>query len=199
MIHYISIGPFCESANILGSFNLRQQAFPFDFMFSSLPMIRHIITDRCVTFLDKSHYSIREGGTYHAIYSNYIDTPILRIHHAQQNDTSHMVNTLKERPVFLHHNLLEEETYKAFQRRCERLLSVIDNHEKIVFVYCNLYMQDHHDVFEFADSFRDYPNIRVIEIATNQREHKIIYHGTNCRVYQDYNYENIFRDIEQTL
>jgi Putative papain-like cysteine peptidase (DUF1796) len=198
MIHYISIGPYCESANILEKYQRRPQAFPFDFIFSSLPMIRHVITDRCSTFLDKTHLTEKNGATHHAVYAEYLDTDILRRHH-YANQLPEMAQNMKSRPVFLHHNLLEEETHKAFQRRCERLLSLIDRHEKIVFMYFNPYLNDHRDLFEFADSFHDYPNIRIVGIADNQGEKSILYHGARCKVYQRYNREEMFHDIEQSF
>jgi hypothetical protein len=199
MIHYISIGPICAAAGILQNYQRRHQAFPFDYIFSSLPMIRHILTDRCVTFLDKTHYTVKNEETHHAVYCEYLDTPILRAHHAASENTCHMIHCLTQRANFLHHNLLDEETYKGFQRRCERLLSLMDRHETIVFVYYNMYLDDHSDLFEFADSFRDYPNIHIVGIADNHSEKNIIHHGTNCKVYQHYDREEMFHDIEQTI
>ena len=198
MIHYISIGPYCESANILEKYHRRPQAFPFDYLFSSLSMIRHILTDRCVTFLDKTHLTEKNGATHHAFYADYLDTEILRKHH-YANQLPEMAQNMKSRAVFLHHNLLNEETYMAFQRRCDRLLTLMDQHEKIVLMYFNPYVHDHHDLFEFADSLHDYPNIRIVGIADNHGEKNILHHGTNCRVYQRYDREEMFRDIEQSF
>ena len=128
MIHYISIGPYCAAAGILEDCQRRHQAFPFDYIFSSLPMIRHILTDRC-----------------------------------------------------------------------DRLLGLMDKHEKIVFVYFNPYIDDHCDLFKFADSFRDCPTIRIVGIADNHSKKNILHHGINCKVYQHYDREEMFRDIEQSF
>lgn len=199
MIHYISIGPYCAAAEILEMHQRRHQAFPFDYIFSSLPMIHHILTDRCVTFLDKTHYTVKNGETHHAVYCKYLNTPILRAHHAACENTCHMVHHLTQRPNFLHHNLLDEETYKGFQRRCDRLLALLDKHEKIVFVYFNPYIDDHRDLFEFADLFKDCPTIRIVGIADNHGEKNILQHSKNCKVYQHYDREEMFRDIEQSF
>ena len=81
MIHYISIGPYCAAAGILEDCQRRHQAFPFDYIFSSLPMIHHILIDRCVTFLDKVYLTEKNGATHHLFYADYLDTEILRRHH----------------------------------------------------------------------------------------------------------------------
>ena len=51
--YFISIGPYCSTADILKKHNHRLQAFPFDYIFSSLEMIKHCINDQFNIFLDK--------------------------------------------------------------------------------------------------------------------------------------------------
>lgn len=196
MIHYIGVGPFCAAAGTLENHGRRAQAFPFDYIFSSLPMIRHIIQDRCNIFLDKQYLIEKGDTTFHSFYCNYIDTPILRKHHEAYEEARQFANKLKERSIFLHHNLFHEETYQAFQRRCDRLMNLIDNNEQIVFFYFNPYINDHTDVFEFADSLREYPSIRVVCMSDTSTEKRVLEHGTNCKVYQGYDPEEMFRDIE---
>ena len=56
-INFISIGPLCGTAEILKENNLRTSAYPFDYIFSSLEMVKHCINDRFNIFLDKNYYT----------------------------------------------------------------------------------------------------------------------------------------------
>jgi hypothetical protein len=65
---FISIGPYCACADIIMQIlnplynNITPQewfirtAYPFDYIFSSLEMIKHCINDRFNIFLDKKYY-----------------------------------------------------------------------------------------------------------------------------------------------
>lgn len=190
MTHFISIGPYCEAANILEAHRVRLRSFPFDYIFSSLPMIQHIIQDRCRIFLDKKYLTEKDNATYHSIYSEYIDTEILRRHH-YANKVPEMARNMKNRPIFLHHNLVHEGTHQTFQRRCQRLLDVIDNKEKIVFVYYNCYTSEYNDLIEFATSFSS-PNITILGIFENGGPKTILHDSSNCKIYQNYDRSTIF-------
>jgi hypothetical protein len=195
MVQYISIGSFCASAEMLRVGGRRTQAFPFDYILSSLPMIRHIIEDRCNIFLDK-HYLVNRGNeTFHSFYCRYLNTPYLRKHYEAYPDELSTIMNL-DCCIFRHHNLLDENTYQAFQRRCERFMNAIDNKEQIVFFHVNPYVDDNRDVFEFADSLHEYPFIRVVCMKTIGDGKQIITHGNNCNVYQGYESHEIFEDIE---
>ena len=196
MVQYISIGSFCASADILHLGGHRTQAFPFDYIFSSLPMILHIIQDRCKIFLDKQYLVKRGNETFHSFYCRYLNTPYLRKHFEAYPD---MLSTLVNLNccIFRHHNVLDENIYQAFQRRCERLMNLIDNKEQIIFFYINPYIDDNSDIFEFADSLDKYPFISVVCMKLIGDEKKIITHGNNCKVYQKYNPSEIFEDIEK--
>ena len=43
--------------------------------------------------------------------------------------------------------------YEKFKRRCERLLNLIENNEKIVFVYYNCYTNYFNDIIDFYNTF----------------------------------------------
>lgn len=53
-MEFISIGPYCAAADILKQNCLRNQAYPFDYIFSSLEMVMHCINDKFQIFLDKN-------------------------------------------------------------------------------------------------------------------------------------------------
>ena len=74
-MEFISIGPYCSSADIIKSNKLRNSAYPFDYIFSSLEMVKHCITDRFNIFLDKNYYKYSsENSSHHLFYSKFIDT-----------------------------------------------------------------------------------------------------------------------------
>jgi len=196
MVQYISIGSFCVSAEMLQLGGRRLQAFPFDYILSSLPMIRHIIEDRCKIFLDKNYLVKKGEETFHSFYHRYLDTPYLRKHYESYPDELSMLINLNC-CNFRHHDLLDENTYETFQRRCERFMNIIDNKEEVVFFHINPYVDDNQDIFEFADFLHKYPFIRVVCMKTIGDGKKIITHGNNCKVYQRYEPHEIFEDIEK--
>ena len=53
-MEFISIGPYCSSADILKDNGLRNSSYPFDYIFSSLEMVKHCINDRFKIFLDNA-------------------------------------------------------------------------------------------------------------------------------------------------
>jgi hypothetical protein len=114
-----------------------------------------------------------------------IDTELLRRHHFV-NNLPDIANNLKNREVFLHHNLLDNDTYLAFSRRCKRLLDLIDENKKITFLYCNSYTEDFDDIVKFHNCFLDNENIYTIGIFQNNGEKKILYENGRCKIYQNY-------------
>ena len=41
-MEFISIGPYCSSTDIIKNNGLRNSAYPFDYIFSSLEMVKHL-------------------------------------------------------------------------------------------------------------------------------------------------------------
>jgi len=54
---FISIGTYCSTAYILKVNNLRTESYPFDYIFSSLEIVKHCINDKFNIFLDKKYYT----------------------------------------------------------------------------------------------------------------------------------------------
>ena len=195
-MEFISVGPFCTTADIIKLNNFRKSSYPFDYIFSSLEMVKHCINDRFNIFLNKEYYleGNEKKSMHHLYYSKFINTEVLRKHHLKWNMLN-IANNLEKREIFLHHNLLDEETYSAFVRRCNRLLNLIDNNEKIVFVYYNCYTEDYDDIVDFSKNFSNNKNIFVIGIFENNSEKKILYENLNCKIYQNYDKVFIFNDV----
>jgi len=198
-MEFISIGPYCYTADRLKENDLRNNAYPFDYIFSSLEMVKHAINDRFNIFLDKKYYKyISESCTQHLFYSKFIDTEILRKLHIASN-LPDIANNLTNREIFLHHNLFDDEIYSSFVNRCNRLLNLIYNNNKIVFVYCNCYTNDFNDILDFYNNFSNNKNIYVVGIFENSNDKKILYENTNCKIYQNYDKKFIFDEIKSTF
>ena len=174
-MEFISIGPYCSSADILKNNGLRNAAYPFDYIFSSLEMVKHCISDRFNIFLDKNYYKyFSVNSSSHLFYSKFIDTEILRKHHIAHN-LPNTANNLINREIFLHHNLLNNAVYLSFVRRCNRLLNLIDNNNKIIFIYYNCYTNDFNDILDFYNNFSNNKNIYVVGIFENSNDTKMLF------------------------
>ena len=200
-IKFVSIGPNCSTADILKENNLRIEAFPFDYIFSSLEMIKHCINNKFNIFLDKQYYTpgICSNSTKHSFYCKLLDTPVLLNHYININFN---YGDLKpsDGNLFNHHNLIDDnDNYVKFVRRCERLLNLIENNKKIVFVYYNSYTDDYNDIVDFYNNFSYNKNIYIVGIFQNNYDKKILYENTNCKIYQNYDTSYIFSEIMQNF
>lgn len=194
---FISIGPWCTTADILKSNNLRTEAYPFDYIFSSLEIVKHCINDKFNTFLDKKYYTSgnKYDSTRHTFYCKFLDTPLLLEHHFKNNYSNDY--KVSSGNLFNHHNLIQDNgDYEKFKRRCNRLLSLIENNEKIVFVYHNCYTNDFNDIIDFYNNFSNNKNIYIVGIFQNNYDKKILYENTNCKIYQNYDTSIIFNEIK---
>lgn len=161
-------------------------------------MVEHCIENRFDIFLDKQYYKtgnapdVPHSNMHHLFYSKMIDTKLLRQHHIA-NNLPDIANNLKNREVFLHHNLLENDAvYLSFTRRCKRLLDLIDEKKNIAFVYCDSYTEDFDDIIKFHNRFLDNENIYTIGIFQNGGDKKILYENGRCKIYQNYGSHETF-------
>ena len=197
---FISIGPYCSTADILKAHNLRTESFPFDYIFSSLEMINHAIKDKFNIFLDKQYYTpgTNINATRHSFYCNFLDTPLLLQHHIKHNYSEDY--KVSSGNLFNHHNLIEDNvSYTKFKKRCDRLLHLIESNEKIVLVYYNCYTNDYNDIIFFYNNFSHNQNIYIVGIFENNNEKKILYKNRNCKIYQNYDISFIFNEIKTTF
>ena len=197
---FISIGPYCSTADILKANNLRTEAYPFDYIFSSLEIVKHCIKDKFNIFLDKKYYTHGNcnNSTRHSFYCNFLDTPLLLQHHIKFNYSNDY--KVSSGNLFNHHNLIDDNgNYEKFKRRCDRLLSLIENNEKIVFVYYNCYTNDFNDIIDFYNTFSYNKNIYTVGIFENNYDKKILYENINCKIYQNYDISTIFNEIKSAF
>lgn len=144
-IIYIPIGVNCASTYYLINNLLRKESFPFDWIYSSLSMIKHCIETRFSVFLD-----INE------ITSN----------HKYQSSNRFYGQNIDEENIFPHHNLTNKKIYKCYQKRCQRFLDIIDdNHIHKVFVYMDFVKPN--DISEFREFiFKSVKNCDLTIIIT---------------------------------
>jgi hypothetical protein len=194
---FVSIGPYCETSMILDQQGLRRHAYPFDFIFSSLAIVRHCIGDAFATFLDKSQY--RQGDTImqarHAFYCSdaFLGTPVLYKHHAAHYTYPYIPERVN---IFNHHTPLYcRDHYDAFVRRAERFMKLFEATQPVVFVYFNRYTTEFDDLVDFYKSVAKYPHIHVLGIFQNDGEQTILYEEGRCKLYQNYVLERIFAEV----
>jgi len=162
-------------------------------------MVKHCINDRFNIFLDKNYYKYcSEKSTYHLFYSKFIDTEVLRKHHIA-NNLPEIANNLINREIFMHHNLFNNDVYLTFVRRCNRLLDLIDNNNKIIFIYSDCYTNNFTPLLDFYNNFSDNNNIFVVGIFENREDKKMLYESSNCKIYQNYEKQFIFNEIKTSF
>lgn len=106
--HYISLGTHCFTASFLRRWGLRTESGPFDWLFSSVPMITHILDDDFKVFLDRSQYEpVPEHERKDGPLAN-------RVHHRFYRDTFGVQH------VFNHHDAHLDSAYEHFVRCVER-------------------------------------------------------------------------------
>lgn len=107
--YVMSVGPACYTSLTLDRWGLRRFSGPFDYMFSSLRMVSHVLRDDFVKFLSQDQMfrtEIRKGDirTQHSLYGPMAD--YLPGHGGA---------------VFYHHNPLEGPDHDHFQRSAQRM------------------------------------------------------------------------------
>jgi hypothetical protein len=198
-MEFISIGPNCMTADILKQQNLRKNAYPFDYIFSSLEIVKHSIKDKFNIFLDKTFYEKgrTERATKHAFYNEFLDTDILKQHHIAYGYGEDFKPSSGN--MFNHHDLIENGThYEQYERRCKRLLDKLDSGDIIVLVYFNCYNQDYTDLVNFYSDFASNKNIYVLGIFHHSKfEKKVLYENGNCTIYQNFDIKDIINKYSQ--
>lgn len=156
-----SLGPLCQSSQILKDNKIKTCSYPFDWIFSDCDMILHCIKNDFNKFLDK--------GYYNAIAYN-------RCGHSYYHNT-----------MFNHHNPLENENDYEYFRRCIcRFKELLNCHEPKLFIMTFINM-DHvqeelkNKLIEFNNNFAKYTKNYVLLVIFHikhkkNNHHDITYH-----------------------
>jgi len=158
-MHFISIGPYCITAEIIREAEYRTLSCPFDWIFSSLDMVKHCIDDEFKTFLNLDLINNHS----HIHYDKYLNTPV--INHQYRRVFGHTNRPL----ITFNHDLLhDEETYKKYKRRCERFLNLIKTNEIIGVYTIDGVIIDIDEILLFQSKI-EFP-LLVIYINSNEEE-----------------------------
>lgn len=112
----ISLGGHCATAGFLKETGLRQAAYPFDWLFSSLEMVDHCLSDDFATFLNPEHHepvalhsrvSKDVQRAHHAFYRRNFGIEYVFNHHEMPDELDHFKRTVERfrsapNPVFLY-------------------------------------------------------------------------------------------------
>jgi hypothetical protein len=145
---FVSIGFCCVTTSFLKALGYANNGYPFDWLFTSLEMVKHCLETRFKYFLDKSYYQ-RDDAMRHLYYQNMINTDQIYRHHGEK------VNP----PIFRHHSLFDQETYQSFTNKCKRFLELYDNkieNKKLCLVYTinYYYEKEEYDLTDIKDLYK---------------------------------------------
>lgn len=159
MVRYISIGPWCTTAEALKEAHLRDASYPFDWLFSCPYIVADCIENNFNRFLDKTYYipNVHNNNTDHSIYG-----PMAR--NTQEYILHHEYATWAlPGPVFNHHALWDLTVFESFQRKCDRFMKCIRNtYEPVILVYTQAYTRNMDDVSKLSYVLEVYPHVYIL-------------------------------------
>jgi hypothetical protein len=118
----VALGTHCFTAALLKRWGWRREAGPFDWLFSTIPMVTHIIEDDFARFLDPSEYQPVP------VEQRRAGPDANRVHHAfyrQHFGVEH---------VFNHHDVHLPEVYQHFVRAVDRFRATLAEDRPKLFI-----------------------------------------------------------------
>lgn len=157
---YCSLGGLCHSAQLLKINGIKKASYPFDWIFSSLPMVEHCIKDDFKTFLDKSNYTdyktnntLRENQCEHSFYGN-------------------MVFNGEHNVIFNHHNPLSNTNDYAYFERCvNRFRELLKSNEDkgfVIFDTSDDYIKNLNNYLNLSDFLSEHTNKHKLFVINNK-------------------------------
>lgn len=184
---FISIGPYCSSNVMIRKANLRNEAYPFDNIFSSLILIENCINDNFINFLNKDFLTkcSYESST------NLFYEPMIK-HDIIINNRIFNKNDPNKIPIFLHHDLTNNDVYDSFVRKCKRFMDIIiSNNIELTLVYTINFVSDETIIEKYFNELIDFliflgckKNIKILAI-------RLLNYGTNLINFIKYK-NNVF-------
>lgn len=156
-INYVmSIGPACYVSAMLDRWDLRRFAGPFDWMFSSIRLVEHVLRDGFKTFLSRDEMDpvVMENGE-------------TRVQHRFYAPMADYMLTGGE-PIFFHHNPLDPVKYEHFQRSALRTELTLAERTLLFTVVRNTdtNLKSFHSLVEFLNVKA--PDTQVLAILVNE-------------------------------
>jgi len=140
----VSLGTHCFTSEFLKRQGLRAWAGPFDWVFSTIPMVAHCIRDDFASFLDRSQYRpVPVEHRRHGADVNRVDHAYYLEHFGVQR-------------VFNHHDVHEDADYAYITRCVERFRGALRGTRPALFV-CTVAARAHTlaQVQALADAVHD--------------------------------------------
>ena len=197
---FISIGPYCSSSVMIKNAGLKKESYPFDNIFSSLPMIQHCIEDKFNIFLNDEYiynnielfksagisYDECPGCSSNTYYEKYLYNNEIIVSTYKYNKLN--LNVI---PIFRHHNLKQNDIKDSFIRKCNRFLDLLSSTDKhLYFVYTiNFLDKNYSNILElnnFSNYIKKYIsmyNIYVIHILKETINTCMVYNENNIIIY----------------
>jgi len=164
---YCSLGSLCHSAQLLKINGLKNASYPFDWIFSSLPMVEHCIKDDFKTFLDKTQYI------------DYTTNSTLKQTQCEHRFYGKMLGNQEHNIIFNHHNPLSNESDYFYIERCvNRFRDLVKSNESKGFV-----LFDTNDDFE--NNTKKYYNFSDF-LNEHKIKHKLFVINNKVSGYQDH-------------
>ena len=137
-----SLGYRCSSAGIIKCMNLKTESFPFDWLISRLPVIKHCIEDNFVEFLNLLNYTQLNTQTY----DSYNDTPVFvcneeiiyNSYYAPKKIVeTNSIHTYDYPLAFNHKKLCNLDDYDYYKRCINRFYTLLSNNQPKMYLYIN--------------------------------------------------------------
>ena len=174
---YCSLGGICHSSQLLKINGVKKSSYPFDWIFSNIPMVKHCIEDNFKSFLDKSQYSDYE------INNTLIENK------CEHSFYGEIVFKGQHKVIFNHHNpLSKQEDYHYFERCVNRFRELLISDEpKTFIIFCGVDSYEFSELFEFNDFIRKHTNnytLLVIQNEVSDKNSHILYDriGSELRI-----------------
>jgi len=163
---YCSLGGLCHSAHLLKINGLKKESYPFDWIFSNIPMIKDCIKDDFKTFLDKAEYS------------DYNTNTTLRENQCEHKFYGQMVFKGEHSVIFNHHNPLSNSNDYSYYERCVnrfRDLLKSDNEKTFVMFEGADSLDKYLDFSYFLSQYTNNHNLLVIQNKVSVKHNFILY------------------------
>jgi hypothetical protein len=202
----ISVGFYCLTSHYIRSItNDRSESYPFDWLFTSIDMVKHCIETKFAFFLDKKYYISNGLGMFHIYYQPFINNLMIHTHNEGFIPRGHLPR------IFNHHNLTRPDVYESFKRRCERFLKTLENTTiKVKLIYSiKFYGEDEND-FEDIKKFSEYmlvnyPNVKIycfkfIDTTPNiPKDPRLVVDQSNLQIYNIYIYSKLKGPLDLSI
>jgi len=167
----ISIGQHCVTSATIKSFGWKRNSYPFDWIFSSIPMVNHCIKNKFDNFLDRNYFE-----------------PI-PLYERENKDANFCNHTFYKKEfginfLFNHLDPTEDKNYDYYTRCVKRLLNIFKENKRKIFIgfvsgdfsneahalaetISQFSMSSELYIFEFRPTNRFFPHVSRIEKMSN--------------------------------